>query len=105
MEPETDDFVAWLWNESAEESDDGNSHTGYGISQSMDDLSPEDATGLIEGFPPTSDNYSSEDIVDVRFVHWVKKDADGTVLSDWYHVQHFDQNTTFLAKLVMMLKQ
>ena len=54
MEPETDDFVAWLWNESAEESDDGNSHTGYGISQSIEDLSPEDATDLIEDFPPTS---------------------------------------------------
>ena len=43
------------------------------ISQNLDDLSPEDATGLIEGFPPTSDNYSSEDIVDVGLCTGLKR--------------------------------
>ena len=32
-------------------------------------------------------------------MHWVKKGADGTVLGDWYHVQHFDQNHDVLGQV------
>ena len=51
-------IVAWLWNESAERPDDGKIAHWIWNKPKPGDLSPEDATGLIEGFPPTSDNYS-----------------------------------------------
>ena len=91
--------MAWFWDEASDQSEDGNAHVGYGIGIDMENISAEELESLNSAFPPASGNYSVDDIVYMRLVHWEKSDADGNVIHDWYHVQHFDENYDTLGQV------
>ena len=96
---ETGDFIAWFWDEASDQSEDGNAHVGYGIGIDMEGISVEELESLNSAFPPASENYSVDDIVHMRLVHWEKSDADGNVIHDWCHVQHFDESYDILGQV------
>ncbi|MEC8541476.1 MAG: hypothetical protein VXY53_06525, partial [Candidatus Thermoplasmatota archaeon] len=97
--PETGSFMAWFWNESAAESDDGNSHVGYALGIDMETLTDTEIASLKTTFPPASDAYTADQIFDLRLVHWERTDANGNVIHDWYHLQHFDSSYNVLGQV------
>ena len=88
-----------VWDEASDQSEDGNAHVGYGIAVDMDSLSAEELESLNSAFPPASDAYSVDDIVHMRLVHWEKTDAEGNIVHDWCHVQHFDEDYNTLGQV------
>ena len=96
-DPESGDMLAWIWDESVDQSDDGNAHVGYGIAVDMETITPEELASLYSVFEPASDDYSVDDVGGMMLVHWKMSDADGNVLHDYYNVEHEDADGSVLG--------